>query len=754
MLNRPLIDGLDSRPPRNVAWDWDAAPTHRLVWLATFLLVPLAAMGVRLADLQSRLQPSYTAAFSQTYRERVELPARDGRILAADGAVLADDLPQYDLLVFYRWLEAPSDPRWLRRKAWQRLARNERRKSALVAVQETRLRQEHEHWWRELAQLTGRPVTELQQSARAIQTRVEHIWETVQAHRDKTERTASVERPDSTPETPWWQSWWRRLQQELTQPPTRVRHEPLVVREQEQSHVLLANVSAEIAAEVEAHPQRYPGVTIAMRPRRIYPQRDVAPHLLGARTVLRPEELDPHAENTLAGRLPGDDYRVGDPLGRSGLERQYETVLHGRRGVKILVRNRQGEVVDTLVDRPAEDGRDLVLTIDLPLQKRAEELLDAALSAKPAPPADDESPASAETRTDPPPGGCLIALDVHTGAVLAAACAPRFDANLRVTPNPAAWQSLLADARKPLFPRTTQMALPPGSVFKAASAIALLESGVFRPHDTIACRGYLDQPGQHRCLTFRHYGVGHGETDLASALARSCNVYFFTGARRAGPLELIAWADRLGIGQPTGLDLPGETPGSLPSPESLSGHGKRWYPGDTLGLAIGQSSLKVTPLQIARLMAAIANDGLLVTPHLATNSGATSIDLAGATPVRPVFDHPAPQPVSGLHHDTLACIREGLYRVVHDLHGTGYKTVRLKEVAIAGKTGTAEVGAGKPDHAWFAGYAPADNPRVAFAVVIEHGGSGGKVAGPIAREFVRTLLDTGLITPAAPLAGP
>ncbi|MDP1798287.1 MAG: penicillin-binding transpeptidase domain-containing protein, partial [Planctomycetaceae bacterium] len=148
----------------------------------------------------------------------------------------------------------------------------------------------------------------------------------------------------------------------------------------------------------------------------------------------------------------------------------------------------------------------------------------------------------------------------------------------------------------------------------------------------------------------------------------------------------------------------------------------------------------------------IANGGFLVTPHLATTSGPTSIETDGSTPVRPVFAHPEPQPIPGLHPETLAAVREGLYNVVNDSHGTGYKTIRLKEVAIAGKTGTAEVGGNRPDHAWFAGYAPADNPRVAFAVVIEHGGSGGKVAGPIARDFVKTLLETGLITPSAPLA--
>lgn len=749
MQNRPVIDGLLEPSSPSAAWDWDGTPAHRLVVLAILMIAPLVAIAARVADLQCRLQPAFTEVFSRTTTDIEELPARQGRLLAADGTVLAEDMLQYDLRVHYRRLEEPPDPRWLRRKAWERLSRNERRQSAQVAAQESLLREHRQHWWRNLADLTGRPEAELRDTARTIQERVDTIWASVEERRRETvvetDTTATVE----TASTWSWQSVWQRLQTELTAPPVRHRQEPLVISEQEQSHVLLTNVSREIADEVAAHPERYPGVSIAIRPRRVYPLKAVAPHVLGSRTPLRSDELDTDRESMVA-MMPAD-YRAGDPFGRSGLERQYESVLHGRRGVRRLVYDRHGEELSAQIERPAEHGRDVVLTLDLPLQQRAEALLDDALSTVPKTSTDDEAP-PANAPQMPPPGGCLIALDVQTGAVLTAACAPRYDANLLIQPEPTAWKKLVDDPRKPLYPRITQMALPPGSVFKALTAIALLETGVFRPHDHVHCIGYLDRPEQHRCLVFRHYGVGHGDTDLAAALARSCNVYFFTGARRAGPQALVEWSQRLGIGEPTGLDLPGETGGALPSPTRPGEAGPRWYPGDTLGLAIGQSSLKVTPLQMARLMAAIANGGFLVTPHLATTAGPTSIETDGSTPVRPVFAHPEPQPIPGLHPEALAAIRAGLYDVVHDSHGTGYKTIRLKEVAIAGKTGTAEVGGGRPDHAWFAGYAPADNPRVAFAVVIEHGGSGGKVAGPIAKEFVKTLLETGLVTPSSPLA--
>ncbi len=744
MLNQPLPRDWTPPPTRLATWEWDAAPGSRLAGLGLLLLIPLVVIAVRIADLQCRQQAAYLDVFSQTHPERQELPARDGRILAADGAVLADDVIEYELHVRYRWLEQPPDPAWLRRRAWERLNRSDRRKPAQVAAQEALLRQEAIQWWRDLARLTDHSEVELRKIARGIQDQVDHVWATV----DERRRAQPAASTQSVIAGSWWECAWQSLQKELAQPPTRTRQEPLVIQEQEQSHRLLAHVSAEIAAEVRAHPDRYPGVSIVDRPRRVYPQHERAAHLLGVRTPLREEELSSLGKHR---ELRSIDYRAGDPLGRSGLERQYERVLHGRRGVEVLTRNRHGEVVSSVIERPAEHGRDLVLTIDLPLQQRAEELLDAALMVTP-PIVSDDDQAPTNAPQAPPPGACLIAIDVQTGALLTAASAPRYDANLLVRPETAVWQKVLADPRKPLFHRAAQMALPPGSVYKAVSAIALLESETFEPHQTIFCQGYLDHPGQHRCLTYRHYGVGHGETDLAAALARSCNVYFFTGARRAGPQVLVDWSQRLGIGQPTGLDLPGETAGVLPSPAQPNG-AKRWYPGDTLGLAIGQSSLMVTPLQMARVMAAIANGGLLVTPHLATSAGPTSIDTASGSPARPVFDHPAPQPIPGLHPETLLSIRAGLDRVVQDPQGTGYKTVRLREVAIAGKTGTAETGSGRPDHAWFAGYAPADNPRVAFAVVVEHGGSGGKVAGPIARDFVRKLLETGLITPSAPLAG-
>lgn len=709
----------------------DANPARRMGWLAAWLTLPLFVIALRLADLQCRLQPLFLDVFAQTRTIEEELPARNGRILGADGSVLADDVTHYDVLVHYRWLEQPPDPTWLRRQAWARLSRAERRYSHLVAAELSQAQARQARLWDELSLVTGLSAAELNARRQVVQDRVEHIvWsvEQRQAERHAASQYSVSSEAVATPAGLWGrlQQAGRQLIEALTQPPPRPQVEPLVVREQEEFHPVLLGVSADVAAEIEAHPERFPGVKIALRTRRIYPQGDLAAHLLGTRVTLR------------------EGPKVSE--GRSGLERHYDHLLSGRRGKLRTVVNRQGEALrsETLV--PPQHGSDLVLTLEIPWQRRAEALLDAALQRRlPETVAEDESPRLSRQTSEPPRGGCVIVLDVHTGAVLVAAAAPRFDANHLITPDPVTWQAAVEDPRKPFFPRVTQMAVAPGSIFKIVTAVALLESGTCSPDATVYCRGYLDRPDQHRCLTFRHFGYGHGYVDLSDALSRSCNVYFFQGARRVGAEALVSWARRLGFGRATGIDLPSETGGHLPGQDQPAG--RRWSTGDTLGLAIGQSSLTVTPLQVARLMAAVANDGTLITPYLVAATGSVAVTVPTfAENSPPPWAHPEPAPIEGLRPETLAAIRAGLYRVVHDPQGTGYHSVRLAEVPIAGKTGTAEVGGERPDHAWFAGYVPADQPRYAIVVVLEHGGSGSRSAGPVARELVRSMLESGLIS--------
>jgi penicillin-binding protein 2 len=337
------------------------------------------------------------------------------------------------------------------------------------------------------------------------------------------------------------------------------------------------------------------------------------------------------------------------------------------------------------------------------------------------------------------------------------------------------------------LPRLTHLQLPPGSAFKPLIAVAVLESRRIDPDEPIHCRGYLDEPDRDRCLIYRHYGVGHGDVTLEDALCRSCNVYFFTAARRIGPEAIVEWAERFGFGRATGIDLPGEYAGSVPCPPALrrerekqavvqaifspfaedggsasppaiqTGARETWYPGDTLGLAIGQSRLTVTPLQIVRMMAAIANGGYLVTPHVVRRIHPSSANDADAVNLASDADHapltsgdvsPPPVPIRGLSPSTLQRVRAGLSRVVSHPQGTGHRSVYLEDVSIAGKTGTAETGRSGEDHAWFVGYVPADAPRFAFVVVLDRGGSGGAIAGPPARKVVEAMLDLGLLSNA------
>ena len=276
-------------------------------------------------------------------------------------------------------------------------------------------------------------------------------------------------------------------------------------------------------------------------------------------------------------------------------------------------------------------------------------------------------------------------------------------------------------------------------MFKVVTAIAGLEQGTLSPEEPFHCQGYLNDPQHDRCYVFRHFGHGHGDVTLPMALSQSCNVYFFDLAQRVGPQPIETWARRLGFGSPTGLDIGGERAGHVPS-RSTTGKTNRWYPGTTRQFAIGQADLTVTPLQVARLMAIIGNGGREITPRLtqpaATDSVASpgNIRLASAvTPERLLSDR------------TLQAIREGLEMTVEHPQGTGCKA-QVPGLLVAGKTGTAQVGGDKPDHAWFAGYVPADRPRYAFAVFLEHGGSGSQAAAPVARQVIMSMVEADLLS--------
>lgn len=715
MLNKPHHPFQPALRPDSYSvgsWQTDQSPTLRLGLLFGLMVLPLLAVSARVLWLKTELKGRFIERFVQTYEEFEIIPAPDGRILSAEGQLLAFDEEFFTLQIHYRWLETPADPAWLRGQAYARLSPQNRRDSQQVEQAEAEVRQLREKMWQRLAELTKVSQEDLENNRQQVQRRVERIISLVEEKRTERDDRQFHAQP-SQPLEHWWQRLAWKLQRELTTPPQRGTEELLIIREELDYHPLLEAIDFESVAEIESHPEQFPGMRVTYGTRRVYPRGSAAAHIIGHRS-----KTDEEAHSLLSSST--------GRKGVTGVERSYDRILSGLPGERKIVRNRQGEILSTEILREPSPGQDIVLSIDLVLQERCEELLDQTLAAR--------------DNTASPAGASLVVIDVRTGEVVACANGPRHDLRLFTEYDADEWRELTNDPRRPFFPRATQMAIAPGSVFKTVTAVSLLESGKIDPDEPYVCRGYLHSPERYRCYIYRHYGIGHGEIALREAIAQSCNVYFYQAGLTIGPDEMIYWADKLGFGRPTGIDLPGESGGNLPRPGRLvPGSRERWHQSETLGLAIGQSRLTVTPLQIAHWMSILANDGVGYTPRVVQRTG--SVMTAGTPSLSPE----TPYQIPGLEEDTLQRIQEGMERVVNWHRGTGYKHVRLKEIKIAGKTGTAEVGGGKRDHAWFAGYVPVDQPKYAFAVVLEHGGSGGSSAGPVAKQLVQSLLDMGLL---------
>jgi penicillin-binding protein 2 len=484
----------------------------------------------------------------------------------------------------------------------------------------------------------------------------------------------------------------------------------IAVAEELADHIVWESLSLEAVAAITAEPGHYPGVRIIDRTRRNYPAGSLAAHLIG------------YTGSSDAAPLASPEANRGrPPIGIVGIEQRYEALLAGKPGQAVEQSDHSGRQIGWRVERPSEPGRDVVLCIDPGVQRAAESLLDGALSI------------SRRAGNDDSAGGAVVVLHVHSGQVLAAASAPRFDPGLAGEPQSmVAW---LAASGRPLLDRSIKMAIPPGSVFKTLSAIALLENGTIAADEPFQCRGYWQRPDRQRCMIFKSQGIGHGALDLTGALAQSCNVYFFHFAAESGPGPLVEWARKLGFGQHTGIDLAGEVRGFVPSPVDRSAGRPAWNTADTQALPIGQSDLLVTPLQVGRLMAAVANGGSLVRPRIATGLGLSESPDSASSDIDSIAPREASR-IAGLHRATLDAVRAGLEAAVASPEGTAHRSVYLSTLTIAGKTGTAETGAGRDDHAWLAAYAPSDAPSVAIVVALEHAGGGGDAAGPIVKRLV------------------
>jgi penicillin-binding protein 2 len=699
----------------------------RLVCCAALLIV-----WGRVAYLQLALGPWRRIVLSEAEVRVRSIPAPRGSIVALDGTVLARDRCDADLSVHFRYLERPLNDAWLTAQARARLSNRERRNPVQVEQAKEQLYSEVQAMWQSLAELTGAELVDLDRRARRVQQRVARIADSVNRRRrersggqapDDVAHSTPAPLGSSEPPTSEFRSngfSWRRMLEWLTeqpQPPVAAEPWHVTVLEQNRYYKLVENISPETVLEFAAHPERFPGVRLEQRIRRMYPTSDLACAVVGY------VEPTPDADDS----EPGAPQALSSGVGRSGVEGFYDSFLCGEPGEIRDEVTAQAGVSRVLGARPPRPGRDVTLTLDLQVQRFAEELLERPVQPEPS---QRHAPAAEEPadRGGGNPSGAIVVLDVRSGAVLAAATAPRFDLNVAARPGSPEAQALSCRPDSPLFSRVVQMTLPPGSTFKPVVALGAIKHGI-DPRETFFCRGYLHEPDKFRCLIYRHHGVGHEVVTMSDAIVRSCNVYFFHLAEVMGGHEVAGWGTRFGFGERTGLDLAGEDSGSMPTWASPATDRRRsGSEGEQFSLAIGQGTILATPVQVAVMMAAISNGGLRVVPHVRRDA------------VQP------PRPIDGIDPDSdaaLAVVRHALERVVADPRGTGHEHVYLPEIDIAGKTGTAQSGSSLGDHAWFVGYFPAKKPEFAIVVVLTHAGSGAHAAGSRARELVKRMIELG-----------
>jgi penicillin-binding protein 2 len=468
--------------------------------------------------------------------------------------------------------------------------------------------------------------------------------------------------------------------------------------------LLKSGLTLREAAVVEAHRLDLSGLRIQAESQRNYLHGFLASHILGYVGEISQEQQDETAFT---------DLTMGSIVGKSGVEKSFDQVIRGRPGQKTIEVDARGAERKTLAVVEQTSGDDLYLSIDLPMQRLAESLLD-------------------------PESGAVVAIDPANGDVLVLASRPGYDPNiLSHGLSGAVWEQIASDARHPLTNRAIQGVYPPGSTFKIMMASAALESSQWNSTTKIHCNGSYPF-GNH---VFRDWKKGgHGSVDMYQGIVNSCDVYFYMLGNRLGIDAIAAAARQYGLGQLTGIDLQGERSGIIPSTEWKQRVRKEpWYPGETISASIGQGYVSVTPLQMAAAMAAVANGGVLYKPRLVR-----SIRERATGQSRDIL--PAEKGVISMDSDSFAFLHQALRGVVHE--GTG-KRAESKLVEVSGKTGTAQsVGARLQksegddvpkqfrDHAWFVAYAPADHPTIAVAVIVENMGHGGTFGAPIAKALI------------------
>ncbi len=466
--------------------------------------------------------------------------------------------------------------------------------------------------------------------------------------------------------------------------------------------VIKENLSFEEVAVIEARKLEFPELFLQAEPKRFYPFGSFAAHALGYIQELSGEEI----KNGLYKQR-----RLGDLIGKTGVEKVYESTLVGTDGEALEIVDSMGRSKGEIAKREPEKGQNIILTLDYALQEKAEELLEGR-------------------------EGAVVMMDPQTGEILALASYPTFDPNKfidRFTPEE--WLDLINSSEFPLENRAIRGQYAPGSIFKLVIDLGALELGIIDEETTFTCKGEIEIYNERfTCWVEK----GHGEMNLIQGIRNSCNIYHYQVGKKMGIDEISRYAKMLGFGAKTGIDLPGEKTGLVPDPQwKREVRKERWQPGETISVAIGQGPLMVTPLQVALHTSIIANRGRKVIPHLLNSQS-----LAGTR----VFSE---RDAVDIELSTFETVIQGMWEVVNK-GGTGW-AANIKGFDICGKTGSTQLISTEKDkekkveeeeeeeetktHSWFTGFAPRDNPKIVVTVIIEYGGMGGATAAPLARKL-------------------
>ncbi len=451
-------------------------------------------------------------------------------------------------------------------------------------------------------------------------------------------------------------------------------------------------LTLEDMAKIEEWKLELPGVIVEVEPQRTYPNSRFAAHLLGYVREANDEQLK------------GGRYRRGDMVGQSGLERLLDEFLRGRDGGERIEVDALGRPVRVVQHTDPHPGSQVITTIDRRVQEAAEQAMEGK-------------------------AGAIVVMDPRSGDIRALVSTPAFEIDrFTATIDRAAWLRVVQDPDHPLLNRAIQSQYAPGSIFKIVVTAAGLQEATIAPMDRVYCNGEFHLGA----WTFKDWKEGgHGSVDLQKALAQSCNIFYYQAGLKIGGAAITKYARAFGFGTATGVELGGEKLGLIPQPK---GRRKSWQGGDIVNMSIGQGQVLVTPLQVARFMAAVANGGVLWKPRLVERIERPDRGVLYSDPGQ-VAGHVELSPA------VWAFLRQALWAVVND--GTGI-AAKIPGIDIAGKTGTAQMVAHSKaekgqDHAWFAAFAPVRDPEVVVVVLVERGGKGGQVAAPIARRILNAI---------------